>query len=954
MRRRVRPSCFLVPIILSLIATTFAQSPPPVSFQAAVNYAAGSNPWSVAVGDFNGDGKPDLAVANYGSNSVSVLLNSLVSTTTTLISSTNPSTVGQSVVFTATIAPSSGTGTPTGTVTFKDGATTLGTGTLNGSGQATYTTSSLTAGTHSITAVYGGDSQFEASTSAAVSQVVNQATTSTTLASSLNPSVFGQSVTFTAAVTSSAGVPTGTVTFKDGATTLGTGTVNNSGQATLATAALSGGPHTITAAYGGDTNFATSTSSAVAQTVGNATTMTTLNSSPNPSTFGQTVNFVATVVGQYGGAATGTVTFKKGTKVLGTASLVNGVATLPLSTLGTGSHTVTAVYGGDANSNGSTSSAITQNVVAKTATTTTLSSSLNPSFVGQLVTFTATVTPSGAGTPTGSVTFKQGSTTLGSAPVTNGQAAYTTTYTTAGTRQITAIYSGDNNNLGSTSPILKQVVNKVLTTTTTLTSSQNPSTFEQMVIFTATVSSSQGTPPDGETVTFKQGATVLGTGALSGGVASFSTSSLNAGTLTITAVYSGDATLATSSGTVKQTVKKAGATPLANLLTACYTAATGCPYQGGLYGTTHSTGGTNTPPSTYNADGISIANSIAPLDTSGNVCSSGSTCKIVIASIGMSIAHTVWSSFVTASNNDTSCAGVKCTNSFVTFVNGAYSGQDAPCWINATGLPICYQPANNLNEYDRVIANMSSGQGFTNLQVQVVWIEDTNGRGHNTPAGGYGSYCNYLSSSGGTTNGIPCIPLDTSSASNNSTSTTEALNYQLQLGMILRAAKTRFPNLKMAFFSGRNYGGYAGPNTADPEPYAYEKSFSYKWAIMGQIAEVATGTADPVTGSICYKAGTCTVNAPWIGWSGICGDTASTCGGTVSSAIPAGSWADGTSARGTDGLYWCHGQSAAPCNGADDFVSDGTHFTASGNTKAANSLLNFFLTSPYAAPWFHK
>jgi Bacterial Ig-like domain (group 3) len=122
-------------------------------------------------------------------------------------------------------------------------------------------------------------------------------------------------------------------------------------------------------------------SSAVSQSVGKAGTTTTLNSSPNPSTMGQTVNFVATVIAQYGGAATGTVTFKDGAKtVLGTA-LINGSATLPFSTLGMGSHTVTAMYGGDANSNGSTSSAITQTVVAKTATTTTVSSSLNPSFV---------------------------------------------------------------------------------------------------------------------------------------------------------------------------------------------------------------------------------------------------------------------------------------------------------------------------------------------------------------------------------------------------------------------------------------------------------------------------------------------------------------------------------------------------------------------------------------------
>ena len=142
-----------------------------------------------------------------------------------------------------------------------------------------------------------------------------------------------------------------------------------------------------------------------------ATTTTSLNSNPNPSTVGQTVTFVATVIRQSGGTATGTVTFKKGAStVLGSAPLANGSAAFAFSTLGVGSHTITAVYGGDSTSTGSTSAAITQRVVAKTATATTVSSSLNPSFVGQSVTFTATVSPSAA---TGTVTFKAGQTVLG-------------------------------------------------------------------------------------------------------------------------------------------------------------------------------------------------------------------------------------------------------------------------------------------------------------------------------------------------------------------------------------------------------------------------------------------------------------------------------------------------------------------------------------------------------------
>jgi len=139
--------------------------------------------------------------------------------------------------------------------------------------------------------------------------------------------------------------------------------LNGSGQATFATTALSAGVHSITAEYVGTENVGASVSSPASQSVGKAETATALTSSPNPSTPGQTVNFVATVTGQYVGAATGTVTFKQGqNQVLGTASLVNGSATLSLSTLRRGRHRLTAVYGGDANSNGSTSPAITQNV----------------------------------------------------------------------------------------------------------------------------------------------------------------------------------------------------------------------------------------------------------------------------------------------------------------------------------------------------------------------------------------------------------------------------------------------------------------------------------------------------------------------------------------------------------------------------------------------------------------
>jgi hypothetical protein len=168
------------------------------------------------------------------------------------------------------VAVAPGTGIPTGSVTFKDGATILATLPLNASGVAIFTTSGLAVGVHSLTAVYGGSGNFNGSTSAALSHTVNKANTTTALTSSLNPSVHGQAVTFTAgvhAVAPGGGIPTGSVTFKDGATILATVPLNASGAATFTTSALAVGNHTITASYGGSVSFNASTSSGITQTV---------------------------------------------------------------------------------------------------------------------------------------------------------------------------------------------------------------------------------------------------------------------------------------------------------------------------------------------------------------------------------------------------------------------------------------------------------------------------------------------------------------------------------------------------------------------------------------------------------------------------------------------------------------------------------------------------------------
>ena len=224
--------------------------------------------------------------------------------------------------------------------------------------------------------------------------------------------------------------------------------------------------------------------------------------------------------------------------------------TLNTSTPGTYTFTVTAI---DNVGNQSTSSAMY--TVENTNSAVTLTSTPNPSVSGKPVTFTATVSSS-SGKPTGLVVFliPNGTAPLGSAFLKSGVAVFKTSALPAGSDPIVAVYGGDATHGGSSSPVLNQVVQAP--TTTSLTSSPNPSTFGQTVLFTATVTSSIGPPPNGE-VTFLEGTTVLGTGTVSEGTATFSTSTLSVGKKSIKAEYGGDTYFTSSkSAALGQVVNK--------------------------------------------------------------------------------------------------------------------------------------------------------------------------------------------------------------------------------------------------------------------------------------------------------------------------------------------------------------------------------------------------------------
>jgi hypothetical protein len=218
---------------------------------------------------YNAHGELGIGTTDNEPHSAPVNVALPVATTAVVTSSANPAVVGQTIVFTATVSTGDPGKTPTGYVAFWDGDTALGTSTLNGSAQAALSVIATGVGGHSITAVYTGVIGFDPSTSPVFSQTINKVSTLTALSAPPNAGWLGPSVVFTATVTVLApgtGLPTGTVTFKDGTSTIagcGTQALNNASTTSCTSSGLGAGGHAITATYNGDGSFVQSTSAAL-------------------------------------------------------------------------------------------------------------------------------------------------------------------------------------------------------------------------------------------------------------------------------------------------------------------------------------------------------------------------------------------------------------------------------------------------------------------------------------------------------------------------------------------------------------------------------------------------------------------------------------------------------------------------------------------------------------------
>jgi len=284
-------------------------------------------------------------------------------------------------------------------------------------------------------------------------------------------------------------------------------------------------------------------------------------------------------------------------------------------------------------------------------------------------------------------------------------------------------------------------------------------------------------------------------------------------------------------------------------------------YSGGLY-----TNGSNPRPATHEAAGESIAtNAIRPLNASGSVDTNSG--KIVMLSIGMSNTTDEWASL--GSETFSNLAGADLSrNPQVKIVDGAQGGQDATTWTNPGAAT-----------WSTVLTRLS-GAGVTTNQVQVLWLKQALAQ-----VGNYGQF-----------------PL-------------HAQALQNMLAMILRNAKAKYPNLRLAYLSCRTRCYTDVPTALNPEPFAFETGFADKWVIQDQIEGRNNLNFEPTNGPVV---------APWISWAAYI-------------------WTDGTRGR-SDGLT-----SVCPA----DLQSDFTHPSATGGVpKVARQLLAFFKTDPTAAPWF--
>ena len=465
------------------------------------------------------------------------------------------------LTFTATL--SSPAGTPTGALTiFVDGKPALAVYILVGS-SATFTIPGLTPGVHAFLATYDGQGQFPATQSVKFFLKLPLYTPTISLTSSPNPSVLGTPVTFTVIASSPDNTPVAPITLNDGTTTLATLAPNASGTATFTTSVLTAGSHFIQASFAGDSTRSAATAS-LTQVVNdpNDTTLG-LAASPNPSFLSEAVTFTATITSKGGATPSGSVNFTYNNASIGSAPVgANGSATLSYASLPVGFDYVTATYvpGGSFHTSNAT---VGQQVLAALPTSTSLSCSPNPVFIGATASLLAQASASGSPLA-GSFSFTDNAAPLGNVSAPNGTGTLSYSAAAAGQHVIVATFTPTASTYGASTATCNLSV-ATYPLTITLAASPMGSTAGQTVTLSTNFATNYLGHQFTGKLTFFDGATQIGQQQPSVSGFNLSTATLSAGTHTITAVYTDPeyGTGTTTSNAV--TVVVAGASTLATL-----------------------------------------------------------------------------------------------------------------------------------------------------------------------------------------------------------------------------------------------------------------------------------------------------------------------------------------------------------------------------------------------------
>lgn len=495
---------------------------------------------------------------------------------TSLAISPNSTVFGEPVTLSSSVGTTSGSGNPTGEVTFTSGGNVLGTAAVDGSGNAELVTGAVPVGSHSVVATYSGDDEYNGSASAPANLVVAKADVAVDLQASSLTLVSGESVDFTVGVTAEApgaGIPGGTVQLRIDGNDVGSPVALSGGSASFdPVTSLLAGNHTVAVVYSGDGNFRTGTDSLTVE-VDKAETTATVLVSPSPSSEGQAVTIRANIAAAApgSGSPTGTVIFTVDGDTLGAASLVAGPggseATIIESELAPGSYTVVATYAGDSAYEGSESAPVSHTVIAGAAvvaTTTTVSSSQNPSIYGELISFTAQVVADDESAPSGAVQFSVDGTDVGDPVEVGADGTATSPLVSSpapGDHTVIAAFVGNPGYAGSGDFLTQTVAGAGVAVD--LTSSDASSDYGQAVTFEAEVSSlAEGVEVPSGFVQFRVDGVALG-GAVElvdGAASSPSVSDLAPGNHTVTATYSGDVFYNSETVTISQAVAKIATT----------------------------------------------------------------------------------------------------------------------------------------------------------------------------------------------------------------------------------------------------------------------------------------------------------------------------------------------------------------------------------------------------------